>query len=214
MYYHNVVIPQIKKLVNDPTIIIILRNPVERAFSNYTFLKEYEPNSFEEALALEEQRKNNGWNSFWFYAGQGFYYEQVNHYLTAFPKVKIVLMDDFSKDVDAEMKAIFDFLEVDPIEINTKTIYNKSGVPRNKFIEWLIFKDNFLKKIPRYFINKIYDSGERARIKRNIQNRFIKKGDLTISEQTYNHLVDGYHEDILKLQDLIQKDLSGWLNKK
>jgi hypothetical protein len=214
LYYHNIVIPEIKKYIGDPHVIIILRNPVERAFSNYTYLKAYDNHSFEEGIQYEKQRKQQGWNSFWFHTGQGFYYEPVKHYLSAFPKVKVVLMDDFKKNGDAVMREIFDFLEVPPIDIDTTIIHNKSGVPPNKFIEWLVFKDNFLKRMVRPYYNKRYDDMERARFARIMTDKFIKKGNITMTDQTHNDLVDLYTDDILKLQDLIQKDVSSWLVKK
>jgi len=214
LYYHEIVIPEIKKYLGDPIILIVLRNPVERAFSNYTYLKKDRQYSFEEAIALETSRQKEGWNSFWFYIGQGYYYEQVKHYMDAFSRVKIVLMDDFNNDANSVLNDIFDFLEVPRINIDAKTMYNKSGVPRNKFVEWIIFNDNFLKKGIRHFINKKYSTSERERLRRNIKNRFLKKSDLTLSVQTHNNLIDLYREDILKLQDMIKRDLTGWLVKK
>jgi len=214
LYYHDFVIPGIKKYIKDATIIIVLRNPVDRAFSNYTYLKSYDNHSFEEELDLEKNRKEEGWNSFWFYVGQGFYYEQVIHYMNEFTKVKVVLMDDINKNGNAVMDDIFDFLDVKRIDIDTSTVHNKSGVPRNKFVEWLVFNDNFLKTIPRYFVKKMYSDAERERLRISIHDKFLKKGDVTITNQTHNDLIDVFSEDILRLQDLIQKDISGWLKKK
>jgi len=43
LYFYKKVIPGIKAYLGDPKIIISLRNPLDRAFSNYTFNTKYRP---------------------------------------------------------------------------------------------------------------------------------------------------------------------------
>jgi len=64
LYYFKCSIKNIKKYLGNPKIIIILRNPIERAFSAYLHMlrdgREYL--SFREALHMEEERKKNNWD--------------------------------------------------------------------------------------------------------------------------------------------------------
>ncbi|WP_364301790.1 hypothetical protein [Moorena sp. SIO4A5] len=50
-----------------------MRDPAERAYSNYLHLikQEREPLDFAEALAQEEELIKNNWWSFWYYKQRG-----------------------------------------------------------------------------------------------------------------------------------------------
>jgi hypothetical protein len=67
--------PQIK-------LIAVIRDPVDRAYSNWTHLRSdgLEPErDFRAACALEEKRARDGWAPFWRYQGLGRYGEQLQH---------------------------------------------------------------------------------------------------------------------------------------
>ena len=70
-YFSKYTIPLIKKyLGHDVKIIISLRDPIERAFSNFLHQKRllYEKLDFHEALYEELNRKNKGFSDFWEYS--------------------------------------------------------------------------------------------------------------------------------------------------
>lgn len=214
MYYHDLVIPELKKKLIDPSIIIVLRDPVERIFSNYKYLQKERQDNFDKSLQLEEERLKNGWNSFWLLIRQGLYYQQVKHFMDEFPKVKVILLEEFNRDTNKIMFDVFNFLEIDPIKVDTKTIHNRSGVPANKFYDWLIFKENFLKKIPRIVLKKIYSDDQRQRMVRMIRDKFVVQNSIEINADVHNKLVDAFSDDVLQLQELLKKDLTKWLKKK
>ncbi len=91
LYYYEQAIFYIKKYIGNPKIIIILRNPIERAYSAYLHLvrDERETLSFKEALAEEEKRRKQNWEFIWFYKNVGFYFNQVKAYLENFTQVKV-----------------------------------------------------------------------------------------------------------------------------
>ena len=87
----------------DLKIIIVLRNPAERAWSHFTMKKNYEQeplDNFKEAVGPElvDRRLKEGWNIGYDYIGFGMYYEQVKAFLEEFPHVKLLLYDDFCND--------------------------------------------------------------------------------------------------------------------
>ena len=125
LYHYDEAIPKIKNELGDIPIIIILRNPVDRAVSNWSFIgKEFLP--FKEAFLLEDERKKSGFNAFWYYKSLGLYFKQVRAYIDNFTKVKIILFEDFSNSTDKVVKSIFKFLDVDEnCSVDTNRIYNK-----------------------------------------------------------------------------------------
>lgn len=72
----------------DARFIVVLRDPIDRAHSNWSHLwtDGLEPEAdFVAACELEEQRRHAGWAPFWRYRGLGLYGRQLHHLVTQFP---------------------------------------------------------------------------------------------------------------------------------
>jgi len=83
---------RIRALIPDARLIVILRDPVERAHSNWTHLWSagLDPiGDFVRACAEEEDRIAAGWADFWHYTALGRYGEQLEHLYTVFPKEQV-----------------------------------------------------------------------------------------------------------------------------
>ncbi len=75
-------------------LIAILRDPVERAHSNWTHLWSagLEPiGDVVRACAAEQRRIAAGWAHFWHYVGLGRYGEQLAHLFTLFPREQVLV---------------------------------------------------------------------------------------------------------------------------
>ncbi len=87
---------QIARARPDARIIIILRDPVERAFSQYLHHVRdgLEPaTSFDAALDLEPTRRAEGWSWGHCYATHSHYADQIARYLNAFPRQQILFLE-------------------------------------------------------------------------------------------------------------------------
>jgi hypothetical protein len=86
---------RIKNLTPNAKLILLLRDPVDRAHSNWTHLwnagLEPEPD-FLTACRAEEERKAAGWADFWHYIGLGRYGRQVQHLYEVFPREQVLLL--------------------------------------------------------------------------------------------------------------------------
>jgi hypothetical protein len=83
---------RIQALVPGAKLIVILRDPVERAHSNWTHLWSagLDPfGDFVEACAQEQRRIEAGWADFWHYTALGRYGEQLEHLYTVFPREQV-----------------------------------------------------------------------------------------------------------------------------
>lgn len=107
-------------------IVMILRNPADRAYSLYRYICGWgleDARTFENALELEERRFGNKafierWQLLYYaflYYRSGLYSEQVARYLDTFPRerVHIVLYDDLKKDALGVVQGLYRFLGVD-----------------------------------------------------------------------------------------------------
>ena len=135
-----------KYLSKDVKIIIILRNPVERAYSGYQHIKRYnltESLSFEKALDQSENRYHNDSNMTPAsrYLELGMYFEQVKRFIEEFDNVHVIIYDDYKNDFSSEIDNVFKFLDVDAFKVNTEEKY-KMGL---KLADNIIFENISIK---------------------------------------------------------------------
>jgi Sulfotransferase family len=85
---------RIRTLLPDARLIAVLRDPAERAHSNWAHLRAagLEPADFATALDREPERIAAGWAHFWHYAAQGRYGEQLDHLYGLFPREQVLLI--------------------------------------------------------------------------------------------------------------------------
>lgn len=206
----------IKEHLGSIRIIILLRNPVHMAYSlyNHQVRKEGETlNTFETALENENQRFNDirfrqtcyGWHANYYYFHRGLYFKQVKRYLDTFGKqnVKIILFENLTGNPIQTIRKICRFLEVDDTFTPEIKIHNPGGgilkIPQfwedaglfQKTISFVLSK-NMLKKMPHLI--------------RNIGRRVPGQ----INPETAGMLGKKFYEDICRLEELIDRDLSGW----
>jgi hypothetical protein len=103
-------------------LIVLLRNPVDRAFSHWNMQRErgYETLDFLEAIKIEPQRQKEAvplQSRRFSYVGRGLYAQQMERVLQFFPRpqVKIVRFEELRGDVAAVMNSIFAFVGVNPL---------------------------------------------------------------------------------------------------
>jgi len=85
---------RIRALAPHARLIVTLRDPVERAHSNWTHLWSAgrEPvGDFLRACAEEDRRVAAGWSPFWHYMRLGRYGEQLDHLLGLFPREQVMI---------------------------------------------------------------------------------------------------------------------------
>jgi hypothetical protein len=134
-------------------IIIMLRNPADRAYSLYNWMIQdgYEyASSFEEALRLEKSRieqKESDWykpNYYWgyLYYRSGIYHEQVKKYLELFKQnVFIIKFEDFAADPEFSYRDVCAFLQIDPAPVSFN-VHNPSHVARSARLLFVLRKLN------------------------------------------------------------------------
>ena len=134
--YSETAADQIGRLLPDARIVILLRNPVDRAYSSWSFRTQMggESETFEEALRLEPHRREAGepWDAR--YAEAGCYAAQVKRYLDRFGReqVRVWLYEDLRADSGAVLKEILVFIGVDPAfgETERVDVHNATRFPR------------------------------------------------------------------------------------
>ena len=200
---------EIKQLREDAKILAVLRNPVNRAYSQYwnQVRDGQEHLSFEAALDAEEERKSQNWWHGFLYTETGHYAEQIARYMAAFghENVQIHLFDDLHQDAREVCSKVFSFLEVDPAhKIETNKVYNRSGPMRSRLLASLLnapsIKGSAGKVLPPTWKRGV---GEWLR---NVNRRPVPE----MNPKTRERLRRLFMEDLNRLEDLIGRDLGQW----
>jgi len=103
----------IKKIVPDAKIIMILRDPLNRAYSQYQLrISNGKTYTFSECIKLSLELDADDFKSR--ITKSGFYAKQVQMYLDVFGSnnVKILIFEEFIKDPEPQIKKVLEFLGV------------------------------------------------------------------------------------------------------
>ena len=211
LYYYQEAIKNIKKYLGDNVkIIIMLRNPIDRAYSAYLFASRtsQENQNFKDALVNSRIRfnKDDTISPMILYKELGLYFDMVKSYMRSFSNVHVVIYDDFIKQTNIEVQKVFDFLNVNNYQINTNKIINAGGKKWDSGImKNLLMGDNFLKN----GIKILFPQNLRTFFKQELTKLFTSKAK-NMSNSIKKELLQYYKKDIQSLEKLINKDLSKW----
>jgi len=207
-------------------LIVIVRNPIERAFSNWVHFRnaQLDELNFSEAIRADWERIQSGRNYetneeveqhtqqlvvnaqghsgeglYRTYIDRGYYFEQIQRYLKLFPReqLKIYLFEEFVAEPNRVVTEIIEFLELDPT--------------RNRFCEerW----ENAA-NVPGW-MRKLYEQFRFYRFAPEISRRFARKilrshRRSKIDQETWFWLRDHYEDRNRELAEFLGRDLSHW----
>jgi hypothetical protein len=188
--------------------IVSLRNPVDRAYSAYWMLLSHSMiplNTNFIDFFYDKQRDD--------FRSIGLYSEQIKRYLNNF-EVSNILM--FIMEIDflkprQTIKRSYDFLGVSA-EFEPSTLMKKAHVSRD-----ILMGHKFINKVGSVFSNWTQNMPFVKLTLRNIYRKLLK---VIPSQQNYTSLSDAerfeimqtYIDDIYRLEDILQRDLSIWYN--
>ena len=204
----------IKRHFPNIKIIVCFRNPVERAYSLYWYAKEYllteKSSSFKEAIM----------DNYGAYIDSGMYYKHLKVYYDLFPRenIKVLFIDDLKKNPIKFMRGIYSFLKVDKYFI-ASSVTRKENLAKKtryklvrKILENIAIISIFLKKQKLYFIvdflRKLKLENLIFYILYKLNTSSFKKPKIDL--KTEKKLRDIFRQDIEKLEELLNKDLSAW----
>ncbi len=205
MYLNSFVAANKLKASNpDVKLIAMLRNPVDRAYSGYQMQlrQAKEKREFGSNLDPEE-----------IYIRGGFYYDQLKRFYDVFDRsqIKIFLFEDFKQNPRKVIQEMFNFIGVDEsFSPDLETKFNQGGIPKNKGLYSLLFNSP-LTAIAKSSITPLLPKKLRIKLESNIKGNLLSKPK-SMTPETRKTLQQMYREDILKLEQLIGKDLQQWLS--
>lgn len=197
----------IRSSIPESKIIISLRNPVQRAFSHY--LMEYhsgrESLPFDKAVQADLSRSEKGWGVSFQYIELSLYADQVERYLTAFgrSRVLVILFEDLIRDTPTVMRRVATFLDIDPArypqsafdEVHFPFEATRGRVAR-KLLRWRSLRQWSRNWIPR-------------ELRRTVRNRLLYRDadKPKLDSETRKALAMRFEPDLLRLENLLEREL-------
>ncbi len=194
--------PTAAQLIHDSIpnvkLIVSLRNPADRAFSGFLMRTRRGDavKGFYEELSPQSS-----------HVKEGFYYRRLKRYLDIFPKdrIKIYLFEEFRKEPARIVADLYEFLGVATNFVpDTSTRHNPAGIPKIRLLNQLFFHPTLINIAKSVIPENIQGMAKRVQ-QQNL--RAAPKLPAELRAELLNH----YREDILKLQELVDHDLSVWL---
>ena len=200
---------RIYRTLPDVKLIVSLRNPIDRAFSQYKMILR------KKGVSPKELSFRESWEKYPPIIQRGLYYKQLKRFGEYFPidKIHIIIYDDLAFSPDTQLKRLFTYLSIktstvssidfkgDPMDVNTSSLY--------KF--WVVYRafrevNHTLENMEMFKLRQLVGKVERVVEK---YNRYDLSLELKKSEKL--DLVKIFRDDIEKLSKLINIDLRYWI---
>lgn len=212
--FHPQVPQRVYQLFPQVKLIVLLRNPVDRAISHYyhEFNRLKAENlSLEEAIACEPERLKGelekldadpNYYSYnhqhYTYLSRGLYLEQLHRWMKLFPKEQFLILssEEFWENPDRALTDVFEFLHLHPLKLETYPSYNTGNYSNTSSSQ----PDRMFKKIRSLWQHLSSLSSV------NVRDRSQKKNALSPSLQY--QLNQYFQEPNQKLFSFLQRDLN------
>lgn len=194
---------RIHDLIPAAKLIAILRNPADRAFSEYwmrwrgdTYWKE--PGEITAAFQRES-----------FYVAPGFYYEHLRRFFDLFPpeQLRVYITERMNADTAGVMADTYRFLGVDDgFQPDLRRRHNVGYTPKSGALNGVYHHEGLRKALVPIVPRPVKDLVKRVSARNQVT------GVPEIPEELRRQMVELYREDIERLQALLDEDLSIWLD--
>lgn len=228
--HRNLYLPYVPERIHqtnpDARLVVLVRDPVERACSHWYhyYWQQRETLSFREAIQVDwariqqglrgdtpeemaeysrhlspDERGNTGYGIYRTYIDTGYYHEQIRRYLALFPasQLRVILFEDLISRPEQVLADLVEFLGLAP-ERNT---------PRSD--RW----ENAAN--PPYWMKRIYERGRVEKFAPNLLRRLFRRWNRwqrrrLFDAGTREWLRDHYREHNRALAEFLGRDLSAW----
>ena len=177
-------------------LIVCLRHPAERLHSLYQmhYRDRLTKQPFDEYLFSQ--------NAMWIKGN--FYWPDLSSYFQCFDReqIHVILFDDLKSSSDTVIKNVYSFLGVDTSFVPDLTPQNTGGMPNSDLLyRFVLGSKNLLRKLgtPPAGLRRAWS---------RMRNKLLVQTE--IDPQIRRKILEVCKDDILRTQELIQRDLSMW----
>jgi hypothetical protein len=198
----------IRREVPHAKLVAVLRDPAERAFSDFMMqVRDGRRKMGDLRPQIEREIQRQLLPRDRPILPQGLYARQLRRFWDAFPRTgtKVILHSELKRDHLRALNALFDFIGVERLDhIKADAIYNVSGIPKSTAVQNVINRVRRKRRVVKRLVPAILRGPAMRIANKNLQRPVLEPEVRAL-------LVSYYRTDILMLQDEIDQDLSAWL---
>jgi len=198
---------RIRDTIPDARIICGLRDPVDRAYSDYLMYLRSRGRRLDAARELTPSAAWARPDSHWMQISM--YHEALRRYFDVFPpeRIYVFLFDDLKADQAGLVRDLYRFLGADDGFVpDFDTPHNVGGMPASMLLERVFTNDSLRRAVDPWIPKRAADWARRTRT-RNLRRAPRLPNELA------KELRERFRDDISKTAELIGRDLSLWLER-
>lgn len=196
-------------------IIVILRNPIDRAYSNFWYSRKQGwelKKTFEEGLEAEKSRlaKEEAHAHHNTYVTRGLYADQLERVYAVFPpeQVHVILLEDLKKAPQETVAKLLSDVGLEEVVLEgVGKKHNSSAVPKSQLIARFMAGRNPLKSVARALMPRRLRDKMRKKVGKLNQQEFTPP---EMDPATRTRLVEAFRQPNERLAQLLGRDLSHW----
>lgn len=211
MYYSEQAVPEIVAMNRDMRVVVILREPVDRAYSSFQYLKTrgFEPQEhFLDAVADEPRRKTDNWHHLWHYTSMSYYAGDLSRLQDGLGRdqVGVFFYDDLQSDYQGTLRRVQEFLALPPDtgqDLDVPRV-NVSGTPK------LLLLQKAIQRATRNDLLRRTVKGMTSyRLRERIRSSGLRPAAATPKERA--ELEPLFAADLAELAGRVDGPVPGWL---
>ena len=195
-------------------LIAIFRHPIDQAYAEFLHRRRvgFEPErSFLTAYRASNWRLQHNWATHLCYKSRA-YVPILQYWLSRFPReqFRFYLTEDLQTDASSLMQDVFRFLEVDDsFKPDVSARHNAAFSVRSRRLSH--FYHTYSRTNPiRVFLRTVVPLNLKVRLKKRV-DQWNRVPVEPVDPEIHSELTKELRDDILRLQSLIGRDLSHWL---
>lgn len=219
LYYPEALL-NIRKNSPKAKLIVVLRNPTDRAISAYRFFKKLgrEHLSLEEALEREPERQTGSFaeRNDLTYVSHGLYASQLKNALAIFERdeIFITLYDEIQTRPQKVIRDLYDFLGLDAQFQPTLAAQNVTGIQKFSWIDKALSTPSPTRKfIVRHFVDRILPVHKRTSLRWKLRSwNTIPVADQSLESFSAERKVlrAKFRQEIIELEEILGISLEKW----
>jgi hypothetical protein len=189
---------RIHEHIPEAKLVASLRNPADRAFSGFLMRTRRGEKVADADAELTPESSH---------VREGFYYERMKRYFDLFPReqIRTYLFEDFKRDPTAIVQDLYEYLGVSREFVpDTGVRHNPANVPRSKVLNRVFYHPRVIRGAKAVLPQRVQTMAK------GLRQRNLRPAP-TFPRELRARLQDVYREDILRLEALLDRDLSSWL---